>query len=67
MNKQARDLANTIAAQAQALADGRIPEGQVYAQLARLADNVTTLRTWVGDDRQAPPSTWRDLRDRQQQ
>lgn len=63
MNQQHRDLANTIAQQAQAIADDKIPEGQVYAQMARLADNVATLRAWLGDDRQAPAaSTWRDQR-----
>lgn len=52
MNKQARELASVIAAQANALADGVIPEGQVYAQVSRLADNVATLRAWAGDDRE---------------
>jgi hypothetical protein len=62
MNEQARELAGVIAAQANALADGCIPDGQVYAQVARLADNIATLRVWVGDDRKAPASTWRDQR-----
>ena len=62
MNEQAQELAAVIAQQAQALADGKIPDGQIYAQVSRLADNVSTLRAWTGDDRKAPASTWRDQR-----
>lgn len=45
------ELANAIAAQATALADGKIPQGQVYAQIRRLQDNVATLAAWTKDDR----------------
>lgn len=45
------DLAATIAAQADALAERRIPEGQRYAQVQRLKRNVEMLESWVGDDR----------------
>ena len=46
-----RELANAIARQAEALAQGAIPEGQVYAQVHRLKSNVDTLVSWSGDDR----------------
>lgn len=52
LTNQARELAQVIASEAQALAEGVIPEGLVYAQLSKLADNVTMLRAWVPDDRE---------------
>lgn len=45
-----RDLAATIARQAQALADGAV-KGPEWAQVARLVTNVETLRAWTPDDR----------------
>lgn len=48
---QYRDLANAIAQQAEALALGRIPAGQRYAQTRRLLDNANTLAAWTEDDR----------------
>jgi len=48
---QIREQAQVIASQAQALADGMIPEGQRYAQVARLKENIDTLSAWVPDDR----------------
>lgn len=52
-NPEYCDLANTISQQAEALAQGKIPAGRVYAQVARLFDNVATLRAWTPDDRGA--------------
>ena len=46
-----RDLANTIAQQAEALALDKIPYGQEYAQVAKLFSNVEMLRAWTPDDR----------------
>jgi hypothetical protein len=51
--RQYRDLANAIAQQAEALALGKIPTGQRYAQARRLLDNTQTLMTWTTDDRRA--------------
>ena len=50
-DEQIRELAQAVANQAQALADGVIPAGQRYAHVRRLAGNVETLSAWVGDDR----------------
>lgn len=50
-DNQYRSLANAIAQQAEALAQGRIPEGQRYAQMRRLFDNASTLMAWTPDDR----------------
>ncbi len=47
---QIRDLSSTIAAQAQALADGTVT-GPRYAAVLRLSNNVETLAAWVSDDR----------------
>lgn len=49
--KQIQDLAQAISLQAEALADGSVPEGQRWAAAKRLADNVDTLRAWIEDDR----------------
>jgi hypothetical protein len=40
------DLAGAIAGQAQAIADGAVPVPSAAA--ARLAENVDTLRAWIG-------------------
>jgi hypothetical protein len=47
---QIRQLANDIAMQASAIAEGTLT-GPRYAALRRLTDNVDTLSHWVGDDR----------------
>ncbi|MEV2222712.1 hypothetical protein AB0E01_22870 [Nocardia vinacea] len=44
-------LANAIAQQAEAIALGKIPAGQRYAQARRLLDNANTLMAWTADDR----------------
>ncbi|WP_280185413.1 MULTISPECIES: hypothetical protein [Nocardia] len=48
-----RSLANAIAQQAEALALGKVPAGQRYAQARRLLDNTQTLMAWTTDDRRA--------------
>ena len=50
LQAQRRELAQTIANQAQALADGTFT-GAEHANVARLADNVATLKAWTPDDR----------------
>jgi hypothetical protein len=50
---QIQELAGAIASQAQAIADGAIPVGMMFAQIQRLASNVDTLKAWVPDDRRA--------------
>ena len=47
---QIRDLAQTIANQAQAIADGKVI-GPLFPAVKRLADNVDTLAQWIGDNR----------------
>jgi hypothetical protein len=49
--EQIQEQAQAIANQAQAIADGKIPDGQLHAQVARLFDNVVMLRAWTPDDR----------------
>lgn len=48
---QYRDLANAIAQQAEAIALGKVPAGQLHAQVCRLVANVDTLAAWTPDDR----------------
>lgn len=48
--QQVQELAQAIANQAQALADGQVI-GPVYASVRRLAANVETLKAWTTDDR----------------
>ncbi|WP_280502046.1 hypothetical protein [Nocardia farcinica] len=50
-DRQYRDLANVIAQQAEAIALGKVPAGQLHAQVRRLASNVDTLAAWTPDDR----------------
>jgi hypothetical protein len=50
IQRQCRELAEAIATQAQALADGTVI-GPRHAAVARLARNVDTLRAWTPDDR----------------
>lgn len=50
-SRQYQEQAAFIALTAQALADGRIPEGQVWATVAKLADAMATLKAWTRDDR----------------
>jgi len=50
MTAQYRELAATIAAQAQAIADGTVT-GPLRGAVARLAANADTLRAWTADDR----------------
>lgn len=45
------ELASAVAAQAQALADGKIPTAQLFAHIARLHNNTDTLKAWAGDMR----------------
>lgn len=47
---QVQELAETIEAQANAIATGRVV-GPRYAAVLRLRDNVDTLAKWVSDDR----------------
>lgn len=49
--QQVRELAETIGAQADAIATGRIV-GPRFAAVLRLRENVDTLASWVDDDRQ---------------
>jgi hypothetical protein len=49
--QQIRELAQTIANQAQGLADGSIPTGRKAAHAALIANNLETLQAWIGDDR----------------
>lgn len=50
LTEHARDLAATIATQAEAIATGKVT-GPMYGAVARLAANVDTLRAWIPDDR----------------
>jgi hypothetical protein len=55
--QQIRELAQAIANQAQAIADGKIPEGQqTYAQAALIHNNADRLLTWTTPPE---PSDWR--------
>lgn len=45
-----RELADRIATQARAIAEGTLI-GPRYAAINRLQDNLDTLAAWVGDDR----------------
>lgn len=49
---QLRELAATIAAQAQALADGTLT-GPRYGHVRRLAANVDMLKAWTADENPA--------------
>ena len=44
------ELAGTVAAQAQVLADGKIPATQLFAHIARL-HNTDSLKAWAEDTR----------------
>lgn len=48
--EQIRELAGTVALQAQAIADGKI-EGPLHGAVRLLGYNVDTLKTWTADDR----------------
>lgn len=48
--RQCRDLAATIATQAQAIADGTVI-GPRHGAVRRLVSNVQTLVAWTDDDR----------------
>jgi hypothetical protein len=50
-DRQIRDLAGTIARQAQAIADGTTGATPVYGVVRLLRNNVDTLMAWVPDDR----------------
>lgn len=47
---QIRDLANTIALQADAIASGKIPTDELHAVARKLHDNTETLRVWTDPD-----------------
>ena len=47
MKSQYQELVETIANQAQAIADGKIPTEQLWAQVCRIADNAETLKAWT--------------------
>lgn len=49
-DKDFREQAEGIATLAQAIADGAV-KGPVYAAVARLVDQVNTLKAWTEDDR----------------
>lgn len=44
---QIQELANAVAAQAEALATGKVDESAVYAHVRRMVNNVDTLRAWT--------------------
>jgi hypothetical protein len=50
LDRQYHDMAATIAAQAQAIADGTIT-GPRFAAASRLLGNAKTLMAWTPDDR----------------
>jgi hypothetical protein len=50
--EQIQELAGTIASQAEAIADGRVPEDQLRAAVALLHNNTDTLRKWVPNIRE---------------
>jgi hypothetical protein len=54
--KHIADLARAIAQQADALATNQIPQGQRYAQVRKIDQNVATLAAFIGDDRDQGPS-----------
>lgn len=47
IDKQYKELANTIALQADAIAEGKIPAEQLNAQVSSLENNIRTLRAWT--------------------
>jgi len=51
---QIRDLANTIALQADALAQGKVDPATLYAHIRRLSENARTLEVWTADLAPAP-------------
>lgn len=55
-NAQIRELANTIALQADALAQGKISDDVLYAHIRLLAENTRTLEVWTDDLKPLPVS-----------
>lgn len=53
---QIQDLANTIALQSDAIAQGKIDASALYSHVRRIADNAETLKAWTVD-RQVYPVT----------
>jgi hypothetical protein len=49
--KQYMELANTIANQAQAIIQGKIPGPQLYAHVSLMQNNIETLKAWTPDER----------------
>ena len=45
--KQYMELAHTIANQAEAIVQGKIPGKQLYAQACLLENNIKTLKAWT--------------------
>lgn len=60
--QQIRDLATAIVQQAEALAKGRIPEGQRHAHIRRLLGNAECLAEWAPDDRRFVGNQRSDVR-----
>jgi hypothetical protein len=54
---QYRELAATIATQAQAITDGKVT-GPIHAAVKRLQGNLDTLAAWTPDDRSDPGGPW---------
>lgn len=48
--EQIRELASTIASEAEAIATGTFT-GPLYGLVSQLSSNVSTLRSWIPDDR----------------
>lgn len=53
---QIRDLANTIALQADALATGKVDPVNVFAHVRLIAHNAEMLKAWTADQAPAPVS-----------
>lgn len=45
--KRYMELANTIANQAEAIVQGKIPGPQLYAQVCLMQNNIETLKAWT--------------------
>jgi hypothetical protein len=54
--KQYMELANTIASQAEAIAEGKIPGKQLWAQVSGLENNIKTLKAWTPRPEEAEPN-----------
>lgn len=56
--KQYVELAGSIANQAEAIAQGKIPGEQLFAQVSLLENNIKTLKAWTPRPEDAKEDQW---------